>query len=65
MKKETKQLLNKAQQAKLDYRFGKISEEEAIEEVKPYKEVFDKEQVKIAKKFGKRPAPLNIKSFIR
>jgi len=58
-------LFNKATEARNKYVAGYISKEEALKDINPYIEFFNKKSAEIAKKYGRRPQKLNVNYFMR
>lgn len=65
MNDEIKALKDRADKARILYKKNFITREEAIAEIKPYIEVFNKKSKAIAKKYNQRPKLLNIASYLR
>lgn len=65
MKAENRELKEKAEQARILYRMGEISREQAKKEVKPYVEAVNAKSKEIAKKYNQRPRLVNIAGFLR
>ena len=58
-------LYEQALQTKALYRSGKISREEAKEQIKPYEDFYNAKVVEIAKKYKRKPMKFNFASFMR
>lgn len=65
MKEETRQLKIKAEQAKILYKRGEISYNEAIDSIKPYIDKVNIKSKELAKKYNQRPRLVKINSFMR
>ncbi len=65
MKEETRQLKIKADQAKILYKRGEISYNEAIDSIKPYIDKVNIKSKELAKKYNQRPRLVKINSFMR
>jgi hypothetical protein len=65
MKSENAKLLAQAQIAKHQYQFGRITKAQALEQVKPFQELFNKVSIREAKKAGVRARLFNVHSFLR
>jgi len=61
----SKKLLDDACRAKNDYKFGRITKDEARLRIKPFEERFNEVSKREAKKAGVTPRLLNITSFLR
>lgn len=56
---------HKAETAKFLYRTGKISKEEANQDIQPYLDLLNKKSKELAKKYGQRPKLVNFSSYVR
>ncbi len=65
MKAEIRELKQKAEQARMLYRMGEISHEQAKKEVKLYVETVNAKSKEIAKKYNQRPRLVDIAGFLR
>lgn len=55
----------KAEEAKIKFKAGLISYEQANKEIKPYIDLVNKKSVELAVKFKVRPLKTNVKAYLR
>lgn len=60
-----KLLKERADKARSLYRSNLINREEAIEQIEPFIQAYNKKSKEIAKKYGQRPKTISIISFLR
>lgn len=65
MAPETKLLLEQAENARNDFRYGRISREECVARIIPYAQLYNKRAVEIAKEFGMKPKLFSMTSYLR
>lgn len=65
MKPETRTLLQKAQEARSLYLYGKITRGQARALCEPYIEAFNDKSKEIARKYGQRPKFISFSTFVR
>ncbi|MDR2833841.1 MAG: hypothetical protein LBV67_09005 [Streptococcaceae bacterium] len=65
MKVETFELKQQAEQARTLYRIGKLSRNEAKEQIEPYVTAVNKKSVEIAKKYNQKPRLVSVIGFMR
>jgi hypothetical protein len=64
-KEEIKPIKHKAEKAKYLYNIGKMSREEAKEEIGPYIELFNEKAKSIAKKYNQKPKTISYVTYLR
>lgn len=60
-----KLLKEKAELARAAYRINLIDREEAIKDITPFVEAYNKKSKEIAKKYNQRPKTISVISFLR
>jgi hypothetical protein len=59
------ELYQKALDTRCLYRAGKITREEAKEQIQPYADFYNETVKRVAKKYNKKPKLFNFSSFMR
>lgn len=62
---ETKALKDAAEYARMLYRLGAITREEAAERITPYADAFNTKSKEIAKKYGQKPGRFSLAAYLR
>lgn len=65
MNPEIKALKDTAENARMMYRLGAITREEAAERIKPYADAFNAKSKEIAKKYNQRPSRFSLAAYLR
>ena len=65
MDAKTKNLLEEAEQARARFRTGQIGHDEAYAIAQRYIDRVNEKGIEIAKRFGVRPRPVSVRSFMR
>lgn len=65
MKDTDKLIKQKAEEAKIKFKAGLISYEQANKEIKPYIDIVNKKSVELAAKYNVRPLRTNVKAYLR
>lgn len=65
MNPEIKALKDTAEYARMMYRLGAITREEAAERIMPYANAFNAKSKKIAQKYGQKPGRLSLAAYLR
>lgn len=60
-----KELRNLAEEARRSYRSNLINRDEAIKQINPFIEAYNKKSKEIAKNYNQRPKTISVASFLR
>ncbi|MGF2053650.1 hypothetical protein [Vagococcus fluvialis] len=60
-----KELRNLAEEARRSYRSNLINRDEAVKQINPFIEAYNKKSKEIAKKYNQRPKTISVASFLR
>ncbi|MGX7025856.1 hypothetical protein [Vagococcus hydrophili] len=60
-----KELRNLAEEARRSYRSSLINRDEAVKQINPFIEAYNKKSKEIAKKYNQRPKTISVASFLR